>query len=145
MTTPASEDMPMPAWWDDIRVGVAFLVAPAMVPLYLCMTPNSIGFKGVDAFILMVAAIFSYIVTFVFGLPIYLELRAWNLTAFWIAPLVGIVAGAGLGALLPVGGFLQGAQAFGAVAGALVAMVLWAIARPDRPARPPSGGQGAGA
>jgi hypothetical protein len=109
------------------------------------MTPASLGFKGVDAFILMAASFFSYIATFVIGVPTYLVLRAWNLTAFWFAPAIGLVVGAGLGSLLPVGGFLQGAQSFGAVAGALVAMVLWTIARPDLPARLPSGGQGGAA
>jgi hypothetical protein len=59
MTTPASDDTPMPAWWDEIRVGVAFLVAPAIVPLYLCMNPAGFGLPDVDAFIVALAAIFS--------------------------------------------------------------------------------------
>jgi hypothetical protein len=138
MTT--SDSTPTPEWWDEIRVPVAFLVAPAIVPLSLCMTPASFGLQGVDAFILMVAAIVGYIGTFVIGIPLYLELRAWNVTAFWVAPVIGIAAGLGLGSALSVGGFLRGAQAFGAVAGALVAMVLWAIARPDRRALPSPGG-----
>jgi hypothetical protein len=141
MTTPVSDDTPTPEWWDEIRGGVAFLVAPAMVPLYFCMTPTSPGFEGVDAFILMAASFFSYIATFVVGVPTYLMLRAWNLTAFWFAPAIGLVVGAGLGSLLPIGGFLRGAQSFGAVAGALVAMVLWTIGRPDLPARPPYQGE----
>src|SRR5947199_8704113 len=40
MTTPAREDMPTPACWDEIRGGVAFLVAPAMVPIVSVHDPQ---------------------------------------------------------------------------------------------------------
>jgi hypothetical protein len=144
MTTPANDETRTTEWWDEIRVGVAFLVAPAMVPLYLCMNPASFGLPDVDAFIITLAAIFSYLAMFVIGIPLYLVLRAWNLTAFWVAPLAGIAAGLGLVSLLPVEDSLRAVQAFGAVSGALVAIVLWLIARPDlHRAQPPSGGQGA--
>jgi hypothetical protein len=136
MTTPASDETPTPTWWDDIRGAVAFFVAPAMVPLYLAV---SFGVPDVGFYwFITVAAIFSYLVTFFIGVPLYLVLRAWNLTEFWVALLAGIAVGVGFGALLP-----DGAKAIGAVSGPLVAMVLWAIARPDRPARRPSGGEGA--
>jgi hypothetical protein len=145
MTTPASDETPTPEWWDEIRVPVAFLVAPAMVPLYLCMNPASFGVPDVVPYwVTTLAALFSYLATFVIGIPLYLVLRAWNLTAFWVAPLAGSAAGVGLASVLPGDGSLHAVQAFGAVSGALVAMVLWAIARPDlRRAQPPSGGQGA--
>jgi uncharacterized membrane protein YfcA len=144
MTTPASDDMPTPEWWDEIRVPVAFLVAPAMVPLYLCIIPNSFSVPGVDPLIIVLASILSYLGTFVIGIPLYLALRAWNLTAFWVAPIVGILVGGCLGSLLPDDNFSHAAQRFGVVVGVLVAMVLWLIARPDRRrTQPPSRGQGA--
>ncbi len=103
---------------------------------------------------LIVATITAYAGTFFFGLPAYLFLRARKWTAFWIAPVLGFIAGSLaywvfvvlLG--LSLGNSLSSVMADFSNAsglrdllwpigpeGAVVGSLLWLIARPDRAAR----------
>jgi hypothetical protein len=65
------------AWWDDVRVWMAFSIAPLAVPLIMIM---SAGFDGASQSEIGVIAFFSlmlgYLGTLLFGLPLYLLLRA---------------------------------------------------------------------
>jgi hypothetical protein len=73
----------------------------------------------------------GYLGTLLFGLPLYLLLRAYGQTEFWLAPVVGFLAGLAMMYLvrswlgIPL---LSVAGPSGAAVGAL----LWLIARPDR-------------
>jgi hypothetical protein len=145
MTTPASDDTPTSEWWDEIRVTIAFLVAPSVVPLILAVHPSSFGLSTAVAPVIAVALVVSYVATGAFGAPLYLLLRAQNVTAFVIAPAAGLIAGMIVMSMLPGGFVSSSALQFGALTGAAVGAVLWLIARPDRPARPAPGEQGGGA
>jgi len=112
---------------------------------------------------LLTAAVASYAGAIFVGAPAYVTLRLGGLTAFWLAPVVGSMAGViiamALAAILPlalgsgiltsiVRIFASGAH-WGEVIiakpnstealvgptmfGALVGTVLWLIGRPDRP------------
>jgi hypothetical protein len=82
------------AWWNDVRVWMAFSIAPLAVPIIMSV---GAGFGGAPQSAIAAIAIFSlmlsYFGTLLFGLPLYLLLRAYKLTAFWLAPVVGFVAG----------------------------------------------------
>ena len=138
---------------DTMRDAIAFLVAPLVVPLLLLTVlylspPPTDSFFGIDLF---VSAFIAYAGTFMFGVPIYEFLRARKLTAFWIAPAAGVVAGAimmcvffallglffgtSISDMLSEFGrpdLLLFSLGFGAPAGAAVGATLWLIARPDR-------------
>ena len=133
----------MPAWWDELRTTIAFLVAPTMVPLVLAVHPSSASLSTAEAPVIAIALVVSYVATGAFGAPLYLFLRAQNVTAFVIAPAAGLIAGVIVMSML-LGGFVSSsALQFGALTGAAVGALLWLIARPDlHRAQPPSGGQG---
>lgn len=127
----------MAAWWDDVRGWVAFGIAPLAVPIVMAI---GAGFGAAPQS--MVAAIafyslaFSYLGTLLFGVPIYLLLRAYKLTEFWLAPVAGFVAGFAM-IYLVTWTFGSGAEGnrpgFAAgLCGAVVGTLLWLIARPDR-------------
>ena len=123
------------AWWDDVRDWMAFGIAPLAVPLIMIV---NVGFDGASqseiSLIAFYSLMLSYLGTLLFGLPPYLLLRAYKQTEFWLAPVVGFVAGLammylarswlGVPLLLVAG-----------PAGAAVGALLWLIARPDRPRR----------
>jgi len=73
----------------------------------------------------------SYFGIFLFGLPLYLLLRAYKLTAFWLAPVVGFVAGFAMMGLASSWLGLPLVSVAGP-SGAAVGALLWLIARPDR-------------
>ena len=135
-----------------LRVVVAFLVAPLVVPIFA-----GIYFRGLLAhpdlvvMVLCLSTITAYAGTQLLGVPTYFLLRSRNWTAFWLAPLLGFIAG-GLTWWLFSGVILMGESLrfepvwnlgelmdafwpFGPV-GAVVGGVLWFIARPDRAAAP---------
>jgi hypothetical protein len=92
----------------------------------------------------------AYVGTFMLGMPIYIFLCARQLTAFWIAPIMGFAIGMvmwyvfffllalALNATVRSvvdsfdGKFFLEALSIGGPAGAVVGIVLWLIARPDR-------------
>jgi hypothetical protein len=134
------------------RPVIAFLVAPLVVPLFLLPSlysgmPDKFWF----AVTLIVATITAYAGTFFLGLPAYLFLRARKWTAFWIAPVLGFIAGSLAYCVfvvlfgLSLGSSLSSVMSdFSNVSGlrdllwpigpegAAVGSLLWLIARPDR-------------
>jgi hypothetical protein len=122
-------------WWDDVRVWMAFGIAPLAVPVIMSIDA---GFGGTPQSAIAVIAIFSlmlsYFGTLLFGLPLYLLLRVYKLTEFWLAPVAGFVAGFILMYLanswlgLPL-------MSVAGPSGAAVGALLWLIARPDRQAQ----------
>ena len=143
--------MSAPPWWDNVRTPIAFLVAPFAVPLIVAMLVPARGPQDTAAAIAVaVSAFVSYFGAFIFGVPGYLFLRARQLTAFWIAPVAGFIAGTmmlfvffallGLslgnrGSGLADPNLLSIALKATGPLGALVGTIIWLIARPDRPRR----------
>lgn len=141
--------MSAPPWWNDIRTPIAFLVAPFAVPLIVALSVPASGLHNTAAAAAVgVSALVSYFGAFVFGVPTYLFLRARKLTAFWIAPVAGFMAGAVMWYLvLALFGLSLGSSSIGSALsdpnllsialsrigplGALVGAILWLIARPD--------------
>jgi hypothetical protein len=132
------------------RTAIAFLVAPLAVPLLAALyLRTSLDDFGTGLALVFSAAV-AYAGSFVLGLPIYRFLCARKLTAFWIAPVVGFIAGAAmmyathalialmLGGMSSVVSEIGDPRAFsdavrlGGASGAAVGMILWLIARPDR-------------
>ena len=143
----------------------AFLLAPLTVPLLMSALALQIlsEVPSLYWFGLLIAAVASYTGAIFVGAPAYATLRLRGLTAFWLAPVVGSMAGViiamALAAILPLAlesGILTSiAQIFAngarwgeviiaqpnarealvgpAMLGALVGTVLWLIGRPDRP------------
>jgi hypothetical protein len=142
---------------DMSRSALAFVVAPLWVPLfvipYSCLSLFSGPGQGpwiiIAAFL---SIIFAYGGTLVFGLPAFLILRSRNLTALWIAAVLGFVIGATTWVLfmaffaLWLGGDAQAARraaqgtfmdqpmslVWTGLLGVVVGTTLWLIARPDR-------------
>jgi len=143
----------------------AFLLAPLTVPLLMSALALQIlsEVPSLYWFGLLIAAVASYTGAIFVGAPAYVTLRLRGLTAFWLAPVVGSMAGMiiamALAAILPVALessilssiaqiFANGAR-WGeviiaqpnarealvgpAMLGALVGTVLWLIGRPDQP------------
>ena len=128
------------------RHDIAFLVAPAAVPLLLlALAAQSGGPRDANLFAVAVAAAVSYGGTVVLGAPAYLFLRARGLRAVWVAPATGFA----VGALMCLAFFVlvfgpaevrrditqPGIPIFVLSAGGLgviVGVLFWIIARPDR-------------
>jgi hypothetical protein len=108
-----------------MRTMAAFYVAPLAVPLITAVYLASHGGpEGVESTVVVVSALVAYAGTFVFGVPLYLFLRARNLTAFWIAPVFGFIVGAIVMFLL-VGRDVSPANLqFGGLCGAVVGTIL---------------------
>jgi hypothetical protein len=136
----------MPSW-DILRVAIAFLVAPLACPLifYLyAVTAVSLPsddpslYKNLLMFLVGGSTLGVYFYVIVLGIPIYLSMRHYNLTSFWLAPLVGYIAGAVsillIGMPRPFSNPELTAMAFKACGpiGAVVCTIFWLIARPDR-------------
>lgn len=134
------------------RTTIAFLVAPLAAPVL--MVPY-LYFAGATpelfVFAIQISFVFSYGGSFTIGLPAYLFFRSRGSTSYWMALLVGFLAGATtwlifsiVFALLLGNGMrgvelaltdlstLRGAIWPGGLAGACVGLVFWLIARPDR-------------
>jgi hypothetical protein len=121
------------------RTAIAFVLAPLVVPLI--WIAYSVGYdywpaasraefliKGAPL-LFVVTAFNAYAGTFIVGAPVYLFLRARALTAFWIAPAIGLAVGTLVTA--PISGMQLAATVVGPL-GAAVGAVLWLIDRPDR-------------
>ena len=139
-------------WWDNVRTPIAFLVAPFVVPLIVAVYVPAGGPQDTAAAaVVAVSAFVSYFGAFIFGVPTYLFLRARQLTAFWIAPVAGFIAGAmmlyvflalfglslgnrssAVGSALADPNLSSNALKVTGPLGALVGTILWLIARPDR-------------
>lgn len=136
------------SWWNDVRVWMAFAIAPMAAPLVVSI---KFGFAGAPESVIFLFArislVLGYLGTVFFGLPIYFLLRAVKLTTFWLAPPAGFAMGVGMmclfliGLPLSLGQNLAAALAsfdfkeaveFGGIPGAAVGALLWLIARPDR-------------
>jgi hypothetical protein len=142
------------SWWNDVRIGMAFVVAPLAAPVVVSM---KFGFSGEPENTISIVAptslVLGYLGIILLGPPVYLALRALKLTAFWIAPLAGFAVGVGMLCLflimLPLNlgqnlatalasldyGLLKMAVEDGGPPGAAVGAILWLIARPDRQRR----------
>jgi hypothetical protein len=132
--------------WDELRTALAFLIAPLPVPWIVYFASGGTE----ERIVLGVSVLVAYAGTFVFGVPTYLISRAWRLTAFWLAPIVGFAWGwlawhlafalfaFALGnspseIVAPNGApFASDAIRIGGLSGAIVGSVIWLIARPDR-------------
>ncbi|MBX9775487.1 MAG: hypothetical protein K2Y71_13960 [Xanthobacteraceae bacterium] len=127
------------AWWDDVRVWMAFRISPWAVPVIVSAT---LAFGGAPASLIAAIALYSLMISYfgilLFGLPLYLLLRAYKLIHFWVAPVVGFVAG--LAMMYLASSWLVGLPwlPIAGPAGAAVGLLLWLIARPDRDAAPSS-------
>jgi hypothetical protein len=131
-----------------VRTLIAFYVAPLAVSLILLVHPAPlVQYQDAVGFGVVVA----YVGTFMLGMPIYIFLCARQLTAFWIAPIVGFAIGmvmwyvfffllalflnATISSIVADsfdGRVFLEALRIGGPAGAVVGIVLWLIARPDR-------------
>jgi hypothetical protein len=143
----------------------AFLLAPLTVPLLMSALALQIlrEVPYLYWFGLLIAAAASYVGAILVGAPAYVTLRLRGLTAFWLAPLIGSMAGVimalAFAEIFPLAlesGILTAVvQVFAngahwgeviivkpnamealvgpAILGALVGTVLWLIGRPDRP------------
>ena len=137
------------------RTAVAFALAPLWVPVLMAPLaghvifpyPEQAHWVGTAIFL---AAIFGYCGAYLFGFPAFCFLRARGLTAWWISVVLGFAIAvivlaifAGLFALLLGASMLdamfgslrifywEGTGVVG-LAGSLVGITLWLIARPDR-------------
>lgn len=138
--------------WTIVRVPIAFVVAPLAVPMILAV-PVILGLivapqSGPNPALLMTigfSPLVAYGGTILFGIPLYLILRAQRLTDFRFAPLAGgavglitmilplmATAGSGRGQSMMNNPAWTATFALCALSGAAVGTVLWLIARPDR-------------
>jgi hypothetical protein len=143
--TPEETPVRMPSW-DTLRVVIAFLVAPLACPLifYLYVVTalppgpdHPSYYQNLFLFVVGGSTLGVYFYVIVLGIPIYLSMRHYNLTSFWLAPLVGYIAGAVsillIGMPRPFSNpeltalALKGCGPIGAV----VCTIFWLIARPD--------------
>jgi len=130
------------------RTLIAVFVAPLWAPLATFLVGAASGFHSTLA-MTIIAGVFAYAGMIGFGLPALLLLRALDLTAFWIALLLGFSIGALSWLLfkvlfvLALGSSLYFAweQAINlndiyvgssGLLGVLVGATFWVIARPDR-------------
>ncbi len=140
----------MSAPYDEARTLLAFVVAPLVVPListvYFRVRLANMAFP----YTFITSTLVAYLGSLAFGLPIYRFLRARKLTAFWIAPVAGFIAGAMMWyVFLALFGLLFGysisyvlsglgsrelpdALRLGGISGASVGTIFWLLARPDR-------------
>jgi hypothetical protein len=130
---------------DTMRSVLAFLIAPLVVPAPYVI--SAIYYSLVDPwpgpsflmFLAGITALITYGGVISLGIPAYLLLRSLGLTAFWIAPVTGFIVGA-ITDWVAIVYFLPSAlanrllreMAFAGVYGAVVGVILWLIARPDR-------------
>lgn len=131
------------SWWESGRTWKAFALAPLVVPLLVTLKFGFAGAPGsVATYVAPIVLAIAYIGTFLFGLPLYLLLRALRLTTFWLAPVVGFLIGIVTMLLfLAIIGernvdMLTEATREGGAPGAVVGALLWLIGRPDRQERP---------
>lgn len=143
----------------------AFVLAPLTVPLLMSALALQIlrEVPYLYWFGLLIAAAAAYAGAILVGAPAYVTLRLRGLTTFWLAPLIGSMAGVTMALALAVifplaleSGILTSlVQVFAngahwgeviivkpnstealigpATLGALVGTVLWLVGRPDRP------------
>jgi len=138
---------------DMLRPVIAFLISPMAVPLLLAAYFFVPGARrtGLDDLMNVVIALVAYAGAFLVGLPTYLYMREKKWTAFWIAPIAGFMVAVvswyvfiGLSPLLfglflyllprisQPEALLMALYPIGPI-GAITAILLWLIARPDRP------------
>jgi hypothetical protein len=130
---------------DTMRSALAFLIAPLVVPAPYVI--SAIYYSLVDqwpapsflTFLAGITALITYGGVISLGIPAYLLLRSLGLTAFWIAPVTGFIVGAitdcvAIVYLLPpaLADQLLREMTSAGVYGAVVGVILWLIARPDR-------------
>ena len=146
----------MTAWWGGDRVRFAFGVAPLAFPaitfLLVALTGPWPGALLLAAWAAVSAVPWSYLGTLLVGVPVYRFLCARNLTAFWMAPVAGFIAGTAVTIffyflvmvtlflhLSPIDkdttvfALLPGSFLIGGLPGATIGTIVWLIARPDRP------------
>jgi hypothetical protein len=86
-------------WWGGERVRLAFLVAPLVCPVIIMVwavvaEPSLMSLLA-GLFMGVGLLPFLYIPILLFGVPVYRFLCSRHLTAFWVAPIAGFVAGTG--------------------------------------------------
>jgi len=136
-----SDESESESWWDSGRGWKALAIGPWAAPVVVIM---KFGFSGapdnVTSFLFPLVLSYAYACTFVFGVPLYLLLRALKLTAVWWASALGLIVGSVVVYLLfaRVGSkeAITFAIEYGGPPGAAVGALLWWIARPDRPGAP---------
>ncbi len=131
---------------------IAVVIAPLAAPVLLFPHLHSlVTATSWFVFSLIICTMMAYVGMLIFGIPGYLLLRARNWTAIWIAPLLGLIVGAAMfvvtmalfGLLLGEGvtGIWQSLREIqtlkgtiwpGGITGAVVGLVFWIIARPNR-------------
>ena len=133
------------------RTGLAFFLAPMVVPIYAISWGPS---GSALVFALIYGAVVGYGGMLIFGVPTWIIARSRGWTSLWIALVFGVVFGFiawfAAGVLLSLSleeditlairltfqpPYRYGAFWPGASLGALVALVFWLVARPDRQAR----------
>lgn len=143
-----------PSWWDAVRIPIAFLVAPLVVPLLAVLVLDAPLSDPSIVALLIVVTFATYVGVAAFGVPTFLLMRSRQWTEFWMALTAGFIIGTvmwyvgsslfhfSLGSRLSdvlssLGTAAEWSMALrvGAVAGTAVAAIVWLIARPDRRAR----------
>ena len=144
-------------WFADyqLRVTVAFIVAPVVVPVSVVAYVTYYGLTPI--WVLMVGFLSIWVAyggTLIVGIPLYLFLRARKWTYLWVAAtlgfLVGIMAWTASFAILSFDATLSNLREAlasgkglsdlvwpGGSLGFLVGVILWLIARPDLDHAPP--------
>ena len=125
---------------------VAFLVTPLVVPLLFAASylGQDVPSSSLDVLVGLFITLVAYSGTLLVGLPTYLFLRNKKWTAFWIAPIAGVIVAILTWYILvtfvplfflprstQLATFLNALWPMGPI-GAVVGSLLWLIARPDR-------------
>jgi hypothetical protein len=134
------------------RSVLAFVIAPLAALLILLPYIRSLTTtSSSSSFALVISAVMTYGGAIIFGLPIYLFLRAHHWAKFWIAPIVGFIVGAatwltfsilfvlslgegmfGVRLVLSDVNILRGVVWPGGLTGVSIGILFWLIARPDK-------------
>ena len=144
-------------WFADyqLRVIVAFIVAPVIVPLSVVVWSIDGGVPPVWVMIVgFVTTCVAYGGSLIVGIPLYVFLRARNWTYLWVAAALGYLAGVitwtALFAFLSFDDTFSSLQELfhngkglsefvwpGGPLGLAVGVIMWLIARPDLDRAPP--------
>jgi hypothetical protein len=104
-----------------LRIFLAFLLAPAVVPTIVALLALFPSLNGMWAIAIFMAAA-SYAVTLVAGVPLFLLLRSWQLLTWWAMTICGALL-----SILP-SLFLAFAIQYHPLIGAVTGFAFWCIA-----------------
>ena len=82
-----------PSWWDAVRIPIAFLVAPLVVPLLAVLVLDAPLSDPSIVALLIVVTFATYVGVAAFGVPTFLLMRSRQWTEFWMALTAGFIIG----------------------------------------------------